>query len=292
MRSMTGFGQGAATGRRHQVGVTLRSVNGRHLDLAIRLRDEHRGLEPRLRALLETELRRGRVEAGVEIRALLPPEARVTLQVEVVRALREAARQLAAEGVAAQELTLADVLRVPEVLRVEVAPDAMDAADEEVVLAATAAALEQLVAARDREGAQLRVVLGERLAELRDAASRLRERSPEVRGELHAALHRRLGELLAGPPADEARLAQEVALLVDKSDVVEELDRLDGHLAHFGELLAADGLLGKRLDFLTQEILRELNTLGAKCRDGAMVRVVLDAKVLCEQLREQVQNVE
>ena len=107
---------------------------------------------------------------------------------------------------------------------------------------------------------------------------------------------RRLHELLESRPEarpmDEVRLAQEVALLVERGDVVEELDRLDAHLAHFRELLATDGSLGKRLDFLSQEILRELNTLGSKCRDATMARAVLDAKVLCEQLREQVQNVE
>jgi uncharacterized protein (TIGR00255 family) len=292
MRSMTGFGQGAATGERHQTAVTLRSVNGRHLDLAIRLKDEYRSLEARVRGFLEGELRRGRVEVAVEIRPLQAPAAKVVVQAEVVRALREVSAQLAAEGLVTPSLSLADLLRVPEALRVEVSTDTLAPAEEELVLEATSAALAQLVGAREQEGAQLRRILGERLEELRGAAGALRARAPEVRAELHASLKRRVADLLQGAITDESRLAQEAALLVDRSDVAEELDRLDGHLIHLAELLDAGGSLGKRLDFLSQEILRELNTVGAKCRDGAMTRVVLDAKVFCEQLREQVQNVE
>jgi uncharacterized protein (TIGR00255 family) len=178
------------------------------------------------------------------------------------------------------------------VVQVQVDPDSLDEEDAELVLRTTATALAQLVAAREQEGVALAGVLGERVAELQAAAARLRARAPEVREELYSGLRRRVRELLAGPAVDELRLAQEVALLVDRSDVVEELDRLDGHLRHFAGLLGEPGALGKRLDFLAQEILRELNTLGAKCRDGEMARTVLDAKVFCEQLREQVQNVE
>jgi len=105
-------------------------------------------------------------------------------------------------------------------------------------------------------------------------------------------LRDRLEALLGNHELDPSRLAQEVAVLADRSDVTEELDRLDAHLEHFHELMATDGAIGKRLDFLTQEIFRELNTLGAKCRHARMTRAVLDAKVLCEQLREQVQNLE
>ena len=289
---MTGFGQASATGPRHQIAVTLRSVNAKFLDLALRVKEEYRGVEPRLRALLEGELRRGRVEAAVELRPLAPLPARVVVQTEVVRALHEACDDLEARGLLAGRLQMGDLLRLPEVVQVQMAPDSLDDDEADLVVRTAEEALAQMVAARDLEGVTLSRVLGERLGELQAAAGRLRARAPEVRGELHEGLRRRVRELLAGPAVDELRLAQEVALLAERSDVVEELDRLDGHLRHFAGLLAEPGALGKRLDFLAQEILRELNTLGAKCRDGEMTRTVLDAKVLCEQLREQVQNVE
>jgi uncharacterized protein (TIGR00255 family) len=292
MRSMTGYGQGSASSARHQVSVSLRSVNARFLDLVLRVKEEYRALEAPVRGRLEAELHRGRVEAAVEVRTLQTPPARVVIQTTVVEALQLAWAELGGRGLVQTELTLGDLLRLPDVVAVQLPPDVLDEPELEAVRAATAAALAQLVESREAEGAQLRRVLGERVGELQGAAARLRERAPAVREDTHAALRRRVEELLAGVGVDEQRLAQEVALLVDRSDVSEELDRLDAHLAHFGELLGGDGSLGKRLDFLTQEILRELNTLGSKCRDGAMSRVVLDAKVLCEQLREQVQNVE
>jgi uncharacterized protein (TIGR00255 family) len=299
---MTGYGQGSASGERHQVSVTLRSVNGRFLDLVVRLDDAYRALEAPLRARLEEQLRRGRVEVNVDVRALQALPARVTIQTGVVEALHRAWHDLAERGLVASELTLGDLLRLPEVVSVQLEADQVGADEQALALAAAHTALLQLVEAREQEGEQLARILGERLAELAQAAARLRSRAPAVREELRAGLERRLQELLAprsGHPShpdaravDEVRLAQEVALLVERGDVTEELDRLDAHLAHFQELLAADGALGKRLDFLSQEVLRELNTLGSKCRDAEMARAVLDAKVLCEQLREQVQNVE
>ena len=296
MRSMTGYGQGSASGERHQVSVSLRSVNGRFLDLVVRLDEAHRGLEAPLRALLEEQLRRGRVEVAVDVRPLQALPARVTIQTGVVEALHRAWHDLAERGLVASELTLGDLLRLPEVVSVQLESDQVGAGEQALALAAAHTALLQLVEAREQEGEQLARILGERLAELAGAAARLRARAPAVREELHAGLHRRLQELLASRPearaVDDVRLAQEVALLVERGDVAEELDRLDAHLAHFQELLATDGALGKRLDFLSQEVLRELNTLGSKCRDAEMARAVLDAKVLCEQLREQVQNVE
>jgi uncharacterized protein (TIGR00255 family) len=299
---MTGFGQGSASGDGHQVSVSLRSVNGRFLDLAIRLDEPYRALEAPLRALLEDQLQRGRVEVNVAVRPLQALPARVTIQTGVVEALHRAWHDLAERGLVASELTLGDLLRLPEVVSVQLETDHVGDEEQALALAAAHTALLQLVEAREQEGEQLARILGERLAELTQAASRLRTRAPAVREELRASLDRRLQDLLvprpghAGHPdartVDEVRLAQEVALLVERGDVTEELDRLDAHLAHFGELLANDGSLGKRLDFLSQEILRELNTVGSKCRDAEMARTVLDAKVLCEQLREQVQNVE
>jgi uncharacterized protein (TIGR00255 family) len=292
---MTGFGQAEGSNARHAAAVTLRGVNHRFLDLVLRLRDEVRASEAELRDLLAAELHRGRVELAVEVSRREPPRPRVEIDGELVRALHRACHEMVEQGLMSGAVTLGDLVRLPEAVRVTLPEDVWDAEDEALVRGLVRLALDQFQAARGQEGERLARLLAARLDELAAAAARLESRRDQVTRQLGESLRLRLQELLAGLGAgnlDEARLAQEAALLVDKSDVREELDRLTSHLEHFRAVAAEGGAIGKRLDFLTQEIFRELNTLGAKCRDAEMVRWTLDAKVLCEQLREQVQNVE
>ena len=292
MRSMTGYGQANGGDDRHRVSVTLRSVNGKFLDFNFRTREEHRSLEPRLRSRLEQSVERGRVDATVEIAYRGDRPAEVEVQMEVVRALHAASHEMAEKGLIATELRLADLLALPEVVTVRVEPDLLAESDEALVVEVFGRAVEQLVAAREMEGRQLQAALGERIDELAGHVEAIASRVSDVADRIRASLEERLSALLGDAQLDPTRLAQEVALLVDRSDVTEELDRLQAHLAHFREILVAAGPIGKRLDFLSQEILRELNTIGAKARDADTTRHVVDAKVVCEQVREQVQNVE
>jgi len=292
---MTGFGQAEGSNARHAVAVVLRGVNHRFLDLVLRLRDEARASEAELRELLAGELHRGRVDAVVEVTRSQPLRPRVEIDGELVRALHHACHDLVEQGLLSGGLTLGDLARLPEVVRVSLREDVWDEEDRRLLQGLARQALDQFQSARSQEGERLAQLLAGRLAELQEVAARMESRREQVAGQLAESLRRRLQELLAGLGAgglDESRLAQEAALLVDRSDVREELDRLTSHLEHFRSVAAEPGSIGKRLDFLTQEILREVNTLGAKCRDIEMVRWTLDAKVLCEQLREQVQNVE
>ena len=292
MRSMTGYGEASGRNARRSVTVALKAVNHRFLDVQLRLSDELRASEAALRELLARELVRGRIEARVEVRAAGQRESAVEVDGELVRAVHAAVRELLEAGVLSEGLTAGDLLRMPSAMRVASAAEGWDELDEELLLSIAAAAVAQLTAGREAEGAGLAAALEERLVGL-DATVALLEalRGPALE-ESAAALRRRVSELLGGQPLDESRVAQEVALLADRGDVSEELDRLRSHLGHFRTVAAETGATGKRLDFLTQEIFRELNTLGAKCRNAAMVRAVLEAKALCEQLREQVQNVE
>lgn len=302
MRSMTGFGQATAADARRQVTVAVRSVNHRFLEIRLRLPEEARGSEAALQELLGAELSRGRVEATVEVRRLGEREVEVEVDRQVVRKAHAAFEGLVAGGLVAEQLTAGDLLRLPEAVTVRVAAESWEEGAEALLLAVAREARDQLVAGRAAEGERLARALAERLDELAAVAADLEALAPEVRREAAAALRGRLDELLAEAAAsagrpdparlDPGRLEQEVALLADRGDVREELDRLAAHLDHFRELTAAGGAVGKRLDFLTQEVLRELNTLGAKCRHAAMTRRVLDGKVLVEQLREQVQNIE
>lgn len=293
MRSMTGYGHAGGEGDRYRLRVTLRSVNHRFLDVVLRLDERLRGSEAALRELLGTRLSRGRVEVRVDAE---PVAAGAGARLEVDRALL-AQLSRALEGLLEEELierglSAGDLVRHPQLLRISEPESAWEPEDEELLLRVTGQALAELVQARETEGAKLAEVLGERLEALSRTTAELSELAASDRVETLASLRGRIEAVLADQAVDEARLAQEAALLADRSDVREELDRLRAHVEHFRELVASQEAMGKRLDFLSQEILRELNTVGAKCRSAAMTRAVLDGKVLCEQLREQVQNVE
>jgi uncharacterized protein (TIGR00255 family) len=292
MRSMTGYGEASGENARHGITVSLRAVNHRFLDLQLRIGEELRGCEAALRDAIGREITRGRVEARVEVRPVAERKATVQVNMGVIREAHAAVHQLSGAGLVEGGLSAGDLMRLPEAFRVELAGEAWDEEDEELLLGVARAAIAQLVAGREKEGASLAAIMEEKLHGVGEAVARLDTLRGPVREELAAALLRRLAELLGNQPLDESRIAQEVALLVDRSDVSEEIDRLRSHLEHFRAVTREPGASGKRLDFLTQEIFRELNTLGAKCRNAGMTRAVLDAKVLCEQIREQVQNVE
>ncbi|MCP3964465.1 MAG: YicC family protein [bacterium] len=292
MHSMTGFGQASKENERFRMTVTLRGVNHRYLDLSPRMRDELRPLEPSLREVLSRRLQRGRVEVSVEVASLGTRDVEVTIDEAVADAVKTMADALAGRGVISGELQLRDLLRLPEVVQLQIRDPEWTDEDRALLISVVEAALDQLLTARAAEGEKLFAVLEERLAGLQRIGVALSELKAGMAAELSSSLRRRISELLDRDRPDEDRLAQEVAYLVDRADVSEELDRLESHLEQFRSAMRQRGSIGKRLDFLAQEIFRELNTLGAKCRDSEMTRNMLDAKVLCEQVREQVQNVE
>jgi uncharacterized protein (TIGR00255 family) len=292
IRSMTGFGQGQAGDGRWRIAVGARSVNHRSFDLQVRLPEEWRPLEPGLRALATGVVARGRMELRVEIE----PPAEAVHRLAVDRAgLAELAREIEAlveAGLVGEGLRAGDVLRAGDLVRVERQPATWGEAEQALLEAAAKAALGELAAGRAAEGQRLEAALRARLAGLGAQVERLAARREQARDEWAAGLRRRLQELLADNELPEDRLAFEVAVLVERSDVQEELDRLRAHLEHCGAVLDGGGEVGRRLDFLAQEMQRELNTLGAKCRDLPMTEATLEAKLICEQFREQVQNVE
>lgn len=290
--SMTGYGQAERSDERHRIGVAIRTVNHRFLDLALRLSDQYRSLENPLRERVAARLRRGRVEATIEIEFLGEREVRVEVDRVVAAALEGERRRLEEAGVEVQPLSFSDLVRLPEVVRVDCDRERWLASDQRLFDAVVDEALDQVIEGRRREGEQLRNALEERLAALSTLIERLGERRRELEAETLGALRDRLARLLAESSLPEERLTQEAAVLVERSDIGEELDRLGSHLTHFQENLQRGGAVGKRSDFLSQEIYRELNTVVAKCRDAQMTASAVDAKLLCEQLREQAQNLE
>ena len=285
--SMTGFARRETTGSWGTLVCELRSVNHRFLEASFRLPDELRAAEGELRARLARQLRRGKVDCTLQFRRLQGAAgelevdsvalARLLAAVEVVtRSLREPA-----------SVNALDVLRWPGVLRDD------SSAGEQLLAVAYAvfeATLEDLVATRGREGARLRELLEQRCASLETLVAAVRARLPEVQTRVRSRLQERLAEL--GASVDRERIEQELALLLQRLDVDEELERLSGHISEVRRVIGGTEPAGRRLDFLMQELNREANTLSSKSQDLETTRTAVDMKVLIEQMREQVQNAE
>jgi uncharacterized protein (TIGR00255 family) len=292
VRSMTGYGAGSAEAASARVGVEIRSVNQRFLDVKVSLPREFASLEREIRDRVRTVAERGRVEVAVSRAPLAGRQRyRVTARTELARAYVAAARDLARKLRVPGDISLADVLRLPDLFHVtEHGPDA--SGELPALRRALAVALRAFDAERRREGAHLQRDMRTRTARLRALTQRVRRRLPEALKVLRHQVEDRLARLLGAAELDRGRVAQEVAVLAERSDVTEELVRLEGHLKALAAALGERGSLGKRVEFLLQEIHRELNTTGSKAADRHIVDLVLAAKGEVEKLREQVQNVE
>lgn len=293
MRSMTGFGRGTAGEADHVILVTAQSWNHRHLDLQIRLPNELRALEGEIRSEVQKAVARGRCEIQVKRNGQEEREASLSLDGSALEAFLIEVEPWVAKGRISPQLTVGDLCRSPFAVRRE-AGDDLTEAEIAALRQAVTHALAELVAEREREGAATGRVLAELVADLGRLVVDLQERRSTWIAGIEERVRERLAEILPGgisevPPE---RLAQEVVLLADRSDVAEELDRLQSHLAAFVEICDGPGPHGRRLEFWSQEILRELNTVGSKARDAATTARVVEAKVINERIREQVQNVE
>jgi uncharacterized protein (TIGR00255 family) len=295
IKSMTGFASLTRDDERGAIGVTIRSVNHRFLDLQLRLPPAIADLEPRLRSLVQKHLARGRVEISVSLQLRQAAAPHVELNEEFARALAAAVEQARSRGVISGELTASDLLRLPQALSIrEKLPEAGgvsallgSAVDDGVVTA-----LQQLDEMRTREGVHLRGDLDMRKALLAGLITRIATAANTGREELEARLLERARELASALPIDQAALSQEVVRVAQRSDITEEVTRFHGHLAHWDALSESSEPCGRKLDFLLQEMNREVNTIGSKA-DGLQVsEVVIQAKAELERMREQVQNVE
>lgn len=293
-QSSTSNGQFATVGNTAtsgHLGVEIRSVNSRFLDLSLRLPDELRQAEPALRELLTSRLKRGKVElrvwldsgAGTQLR---PPSPETLM------------RMAALEKTIQTRLPEAASLSVAEVLKMASSEDSSPADHSQQLVALTRQALTDLLAAREREGARLSTMLQDRTAQLRQLSALARPLIPKLVEQQRSRFLDRWKEAMAladGKPSPEAaqdRALTEATAFAIRIDVAEELTRLASHLDEIDRLLAQGGELGKRLDFLIQELHREANTLGSKSPAIDLTRISVDMKVLIEQIREQVQNVE
>ncbi len=283
--SMTGYASVAAEQGGQRVTVELRSVNSRYLEIHFRLADEVRSLEPQLRERLQRELVRGKVECRIAVQTGATQAPSLALNEALLYALAGIAGQVAQAIPAAAPLTVADVLRWPGML------DAGSAtALEACGLKLLDEAMLALQLSRRREGAALAQHLRERVEDIRARLAELGTHLPRVLAEYRNRLARRFAEVVVS--AGEERIAQELVLFAQRTDVDEECSRLAAHLQAVEALLDRGGPVGKPLDFLMQELNREANTLASKSVAAAVTNVALELKVLIEQMREQVQNLE
>lgn len=285
--SMTGFARREASGTWGSLVCELRSVNHRFLESGFRLPEELRAAESELRQLLARELKRGKIDCTLTYRAARESELALSIDSTALERVLARIREVSSALPERQTVNVIDVLRWPGVIRDD------SSAGEELIAAAGRLFKEtvaELAATRAREGVRLRELIEQRCAALEGLVSQVRARLPEVQGRMRTRLLERLGELQA--QIDQERLEQELAILLQRLDVDEEMDRLAGHVDEIRRVVSGNEPAGRRLDFLMQELNREANTLSSKSQDLETTRAAVDMKVIIEQMREQVQNIE
>jgi uncharacterized protein (TIGR00255 family) len=295
IKSMTAYGRGEVETPLQKWVVELKSVNHRFLELALNLPRRFWALEDRFRKLIKSRVARGRVDMQMSWENLEEQSVALRLDKGMVAGVREVLEQLRLAGSTPESLRLEHFLHFSDLMVVK------EQADQEMELEATwetasqavNRALDLLEEMRTIEGAALAVDLAGHLADIRREVGRVQEQAPRLPELWREKVFNRLAELFPeGSPVDETRLAQEVALMAERRDVAEELARLESHLSQFQETLEAEGPVGRKQEFLLQEMLREANTIGSKSGDLAISQAVLEIKGSLERLREQVQNIE
>lgn len=292
VRSMTGFGSASVPTTAGRFAVEIRSVNHRFSEIVVRLPRDLAPLEEQVRAAVQGRVLRGRVEVsvvredrGVRARTIRPDTEAAAAYAQ---ALKDVAGALGMSG----DITLAQVAAFPDVIKVEEPKEEVDRLWPQLQ-PAVESAVDALTALRDAEGRRLAADLLARLGRIRDLTEVVAARSPAAVSDYTARLRARVGELLGDVPVDEQRLAAEIVIFAERSDVTEELTRLRSHAEQFAlDLAATDGALGRKLEFLLQEMGREANTIGAKANDMEISRTIIAVKGELESLREQVQNIE
>ena len=285
--SMTAFVQHESQSEQSRLVWEIRSVNHRYLEISMRLPEELRSAEMSFRETIKASLSRGRIDAVLRYQSAESSANSPELNLDTINQLMAWSRTVQSTAPVAGELSIADILKWPGVLT----PERIDEDQLSVTAKATLAdALSALVSQRQREGRQLAVVINAKLAAARDIVIGVQSRGPELDQYARQRLNERVSEF--AEQLEPGRFEQELVLLLAKSDITEEIDRLQLHLAEVENILNGSGPVGRRLDFLMQELNREANTLGSKSNHPETTTAAVDLKVLIEQMREQIQNIE
>lgn len=289
--SMTGYGRAGALLHGRDIKVELRSVNARFLEYSDRLPRSCAFLQDKLKKLVAARVSRGKVELNLSIQAVTAADTVVTVNWPLAQGYRDALRDLAQRMELPDDLTAGMVARFPDVLAQTAAPANEDELWQDVQTVAQQA-LDAFVAMRAAEGEKLRADVENRLTAVETLVGQIEQQSAGRVQAYSEKLYARLQELLGDRSIDEGRLVTEAAIFADKTAIDEETVRLHSHVAQYREILALDEPIGRKLDFLTQELNREANTIGSKCQDVAVTRLVVELKSEIEKIREQIQNIE
>jgi uncharacterized protein (TIGR00255 family) len=291
LNSMTGYGRGFHTTTEYNITIDIKSVNHRYLDLYFKIPKPYAFLEEKLRRIITGKINRGKLDITVNIEKTATPDVRVELNRAMITAYLAAIRELQTDYQLPDELNIQSLLSLPD-LFITTQPEEDQ---EQLTLAASQAlepALTALLHMREAEGRQLAADLKQKLSLLRQYYQSLTAAAPLVVTTYREKLTKRLDELAGEVDVDPNRLAQEVAIFADRSDISEELVRLESHLQQFLMTLELSKPVGRKLDFLIQELNREINTIGSKANDLQIAQIVINFKTELEKLREQIQNLE
>ena len=289
--SMTGYGRAQQVLGGREITVELRSVNARYFEYSSRLPRTCAFLEDPLKRLTAEKVHRGKVELALTIQNVTASDAVVQADYALAESYRRALAALAQRLDVKDDVTVMALARFPDVLTQTAAPADPDALWADVS-AVAGQALEAFVGMRAAEGAKLKADVESRLAVVEDLVGQIEQGSAGRVQAYTERLYARLQELLADRSIDEARILTEAALFADKTAIDEETVRLHSHVAQFREILQLEEPIGRKLDFLTQELNRKANTIGSKCQDAALTRLVFTLKSEIEKIREQIQNIE
>ena len=291
MKSMTGYGRAITTNENTEITFEIKSVNNRYLDTSVRLPRTLAFLEDTIKKEVGAHISRGKVEVYVSVRKIGGDAGAVILNSELLRGYLEAGKTACELFDLKNDIGVSSALRFPDVLELRSEEEDEEQTTERVIKAAREA-LESYDKMREFEGERLRADLTEKLSSLESIRAEIERLSPESVKAYEVRLRQRIEELLEGHTLDDARVLTEVAIFADKVAVDEELCRLASHFTQFRDIMKSRGAIGKKLDFLVQEINREINTTGSKCSELEITRLVVEAKSELEKIREQIQNIE
>jgi uncharacterized protein (TIGR00255 family) len=291
LKSMTGFGRERAVYEQREVLVEIRSVNHRFYEFSARTPRAYGYLDEKLKALIGGKISRGKVEASVYIYNKEGVNADIAVNREIALGYLNALRSAAPELSLTDDLRLADIMRLPDIFTVVKTQENEEEIWEQVKAAALTA-LSRFVEMRETEGVKMHDDISSRLDFIEAATKKIEERSPKVTEAYRAKLYAKISEIVGDRNIDDARILTEAAIFSEKTAVDEETVRLHSHIAQFRTLIESGEPVGRKLDFLVQEMNREVNTTGSKCSDLDITKIVVDMKSEIEKIREQIQNIE